>query len=184
MKQVLILVRGHMSSGKSRLTEKLIKDLDLNINRINADLIRDFLISNLKFYSNINYSYPTEQTFSLNKITKPFKLSIIKELIDQKQSLIIDVGALTKESRKENLAYAKENKYLTIIINCELEEKVLLERLKIREKENPGHKWVSFYNDISKKRFEEISDDEADYILTYNQNNYEEIKNKLEKIIL
>lgn len=58
-KQLLILLSDHNASGKSTLTKKILSELD--INRVNGNIIKDVLISNVKFYSDTHYSYPNEK---------------------------------------------------------------------------------------------------------------------------
>ena len=47
--QIMILIVGHNASGKSTLSKKLASELQINI--INGDMIRDMLISKIRFYN-------------------------------------------------------------------------------------------------------------------------------------
>ena len=181
--QLLILVVGHNTSGKSTLTKEIISELD--INRINGDVIREMLISNIKFYSDTHYSYPNKKIDSANKILSVFRTELIKELLIQKQSVIIDGAGITRKTRNEFLKlvnYGNKN-IITIIIETILEEDKLLIRLKERDNKNKQHKWVKFYNDIRKEKYEPVDNSEADFILKYNQNHSKEIIQAIKNIM-
>ena len=96
--QLLILVAGHNASGKSTLSKEIESNLD--ISRVNGDIIRDMIINNVKYYSDTHYSYPNEKINSANKIISMFRKELIKELLSQNQSVMIDGAGITKERRK------------------------------------------------------------------------------------
>ncbi len=181
--QLLILVAGHNATGKSTLTKEIISEFD--INQVNGDVIREMLISNIKFYSNTHYSYPNEKILSANKVGSIFITELIKELLIQKQSVIIDGVGITRERRNKFLALVNDcnKKIITIIIETILEEDKLLIRLKKRDNKNKQHRWVEFYKDIKKEKYESIDDSEADFILKYNQNNSKEIIQAIKNIM-
>ena len=174
-KQLLILLSGHNASGKSTLTKEIISELD--ISRVNGDVVRDMLISNVKFYSDTHCSYPNEKIKSANKIVSVFRIELAKELLSQNQSVIIDGAGITKEKRNNYLKLANHcnKEIVTIMIEAVLEEDKILSRLKNRNKKNKQYRWVDFYKDIRKKEYESVDDSEADFVLKYNQNNSKEI---------
>ena len=180
--QLLILITGHNASGKSTLSKKI--ESNFNISRVNGDIIRDLIINTVKYYSDTHYSYPNKKIKSANKIVSLFRKELIKELILQNQSVLIDGAGITKGRRKIYLDLKKlsQNKIITIIIEATLVEHLLLERLKNRDKKNNKYKWYDFYKDIRKEKYESVEESEADFILKYNQNNSEEIIKAIKNI--
>ena len=181
--QLLILVAGHNATGKSTLTKEIISELDINL--VNGDVIREMLISNIKFYSDTHYSYPNKKINSANKIVSVFRTELIKELLIQKQSVIIDGAGITRKTRNEFLELVNycNKKIITIIIETILEEDKLLIRLKERDNKNKQHRWVKFYNDIRKEKYEPVDNSEADFILKYSQNHSKEIIQAIKNIM-
>ena len=182
-KQLLILVSGHNATGKSTISKEIVSKLD--INRVNGDLMRDFLILNIKYYSDTHYSYPNEKINSVNKIVSIYRNEIIAELLSKHQSVIIDGAGITQKNRKEylNLVKSSNNKIITIIIEVILDEDELLNRLKDRDNKNKQHRWVDLYHDIRKEKYESVDESEADIVLKYNQNNSKEIIQAIKDIL-
>ncbi|MCK5475254.1 MAG: AAA family ATPase [Candidatus Pacebacteria bacterium] len=181
-KQLLILLSGHNASGKSVLSKELISEL--NINQVNGDVIRDMLISNIKFYSDTHYSYPNEKIISANKVMSVFRMDLVKELLFKDQSVLIDGAGITKEARNNYLKLAGHynKEIVTIIIEAILDEDELLNRLKNRDSKNSQYRWVDLYLDIRKEKYESVEDSEADLVLRYDQNNSREIIQAIKKI--
>jgi len=182
-KQLLILVVGHNASGKTTLSKNI--ESELGINRVGGDMVRDMLMSNIKFYSDTHYSYPNEKIDSANKVVSIFRKELIKELLAQKQSVMVDGGGIIKETRSNHIKLADccNEKVITIIVETILDEKVLLDRLKDRDSKNEQHKWVDFYKDIKKEKYEPVDISEADFVLRYDQNNSDEIIQAIKDIM-
>ncbi|MCK5332761.1 ATP-binding protein [Candidatus Parcubacteria bacterium] len=182
--QILILVIGHNASGKSTLTKKIISQFDLN--RVNGDVIRDLLISSVKFYSDMHYSYPNKKNESAGKIVFVFRRQLVKELLSQNQSIIVDGAGITKHGRNKYFLLAKEHrkKIKTVIIEAVLDENELLTRLKKRDNKKKQFRWINNYKEIRKERYEPVENTEADFVLKYNQHNSEEIIQAIEDIML
>lgn len=183
-RQLLILLSGHNASGKSTLAKEIISELD--INRVNGDVVRDMLISNIKFYSDTHYSYPNKKIKSANKIVSIFRIELIKELLSQNQSVIIDGAGITKEARNNYLKLVNHcnKKITTIMIEATLKEDELLTRLKDRDNKNKQHRWIDLYKDIRKEKYEPIDNGETDFVFKYNQNNSKEIIQAIKNIII
>ena len=132
--QIMILIVGHNASGKSTLSKKLASELQINI--INGDMIRDMLISKIRFYSGTHYSYPNEKIKSANKLVQDFRKNLTKELLLNKESVIIDGAGITKRRRKVYLDLAKKiiKGIKPIIIEIDVKEQELLNRLNKRDK--------------------------------------------------
>lgn len=98
--------------------------------------------------------------------------------------MLIDGAGITKKAREKYTAFKQitSSKLVTVLIDCDLEEKLLLTRLHKRNDSNKDHKWVDLYNDIRKQNFEKITVDEADYILHFDQENYNQILSELKDI--
>lgn len=183
-KQLLMLVTGHNASGKSTISKKI--ESEFNISIVSGDVIRDMVISNVKFYSDTHYSYPNEKIKSVNKVGSIFRKELIKELLSQNESVIVDGAGIAKEERNnylQLLTNKDDKKIITIIIETVLKEDELLSRLKDRDTKNKQHRWLDFYKDIRKERYEEVNSSEADFILKYNQNNSKEIIQEIKNII-
>jgi len=181
--QCLILVVGHNASGKTMLSNKIIKHF--NINRVNGDDVRDFLISKIRYYSDMNYSYPNPKIRSANKVVTIFRKELIRELLSQGESVLVDGGGITKESRKKYMELKKisSQKMITVIIESDIEENMLLQRLKHRDKSNRNHRWVDLYDDIRKGKYEGVTNDEADHVLKFNQDNSDAILKRMRDIV-
>ncbi|MCK5084594.1 MAG: nucleoside monophosphate kinase [Candidatus Pacebacteria bacterium] len=174
-RQLLILLSGHNASGKSTLAKKIVSELD--INQVNGDIVRNMLIANVKFYSDIHYSYPSDRTISASKVISVFRKELVRELLFQDQSVLIDGAGITKKARTNYLKLIDNcNKEIIIImIEAILEEDELLARLSDRDKKDKKHRWVDFYRDIRKKEYEPVENSEADLVLRYDQKNSREI---------
>ncbi len=182
--QYLILIVGHNASGKTTLASELLGFFG-DINRVSNDDIRELLMSKVSYFSDTNHSYTSHKSGTMNNIAYAYKEVLAKELLSAGQSILIDGGGITKEKRKENLSFARHacEKITTLIIEVEIDEKKLLERLFERNKKNKNHKWVDFYQNIRKKQYETVAENEADYVLKFNQHNKEKIISKLKKIL-
>jgi len=181
--QLLILISGHNASGKSTLAKKIESQFD--ISRVNVDIIRDLVINNIKYYSDTHYSYPNSKIKSANKVISIFRKELIKELLLQNQSVLIDGAGITQERRRAYL-YLKNsssNPIKTIIIEATIDENTLLNRLKNRDNKNNRHKWIDFYKDIRKEKYETVEKKEANFILKYNQNNSKKIIQAIKDIL-
>ena len=71
MKQIFIGMAGLYASGKTTLANRLAKDL--KISHIRDDSMRDFLISEIRYYSKAQYSHRSLLVDSLNKIIYKLK---------------------------------------------------------------------------------------------------------------
>ncbi|MCD6229907.1 MAG: AAA family ATPase [Candidatus Diapherotrites archaeon] len=104
-KQFLILISGHNASGKTVLSRKLLREFDLN--KVNGDDVRDFLISSIKFYSDAHYSYPNSKIISANKTVSAFRMALVKELLSQGESVLVDGAGIERKARKKYLDLAE-----------------------------------------------------------------------------
>lgn len=173
--QLLILISGHNASGKSTLAEKIEQQID--INRVSGDAFREMLMSNIRYYSDTHCSYPNERIASVNRVVSIARIALIKELFSQCQSVLLDGAGITRKERADHLDVIKfaSGSVKTIMIEVIVDEGELLDRLETRDKKNTQHKWVDFYKDIRKERYESVEVSEADLVLRYDQNNAEEI---------
>ena len=183
-KQIFVLVVGHFATGKTTLTKEIVSELD--INRINGDTLRDMMISDIKYYSDTHRSYPNEKIDSVNRVVTIYRNELVKELLDEEQSVIIDGAGASKNGRKRFLEIVKsrDREISTIIIETSLDEDIITERLKIRDKESSENRWLDFYKDYAKRGYELVDKSEADYMLKYDQNNSKEIIQKIRDILV
>jgi len=182
MKKIFILVVGQNASGKSTISREI--ESKLKINKISVDNVRDLLISRIRFYSDTHYSYPNRKIESANRVVYAYREQIVKELLSNKQSIILDGGGIVRKRRKNYLFLAKNinPKIITVIIETKIEEKELLKRLSKRDKKGSHLKWVKFYKNIRKRAYEPVKNTKADYVLVYIQKNSKEIINILKKL--
>ncbi|MCB1595966.1 MAG: nucleoside monophosphate kinase [Xanthomonadales bacterium] len=182
MKIPYIVVFGHNASGKSTFTKKLLNQFKLN--RVNGDIVRDLIIENTNYYSDINYSYFTEKAASMNRVTDNFRLSLLKELIDNKAPILIDGSSVARRTRTRYLDLVKDNNnYVTIIIEISIPEKELISRLKERDENNKDHQWLNQYIEKKKAMYEPVNKTESNYYLKYTQDNFEEVVKELNIIV-
>jgi len=180
--QYLILVVGHNASGKTTLSKEIVCNFKF-LNKVSGDDIRNFLKSNILFYNDSDFSHWNKKSSSIFKIVPSFRDSLIKELLLQGESVLLDGGGITRKGRSKFLKLKKGgDKIGTIIIEARLEENKLLKRLEKRIKNNPKEKWIDFYYEKRKPFYETVSKIEADHVLYFNQNK-KEIINKLKKIL-
>ena len=185
-KQFIIITVGHIWSGKTTLAKRL--EQHFNINRINNDSIREYIIENIKYYNNINYSYKTDISTKMNKSVKTIKNTILKDLISFWESVILDAGHIRQNTRIEafkNTKHVDKNKKIeTIIINCNIDDEELIKRLEDRDiKSWHKTKRKQYYIETKKYQFQEVQWNEANHILNYNQKNIDEILKKLKLIL-
>lgn len=179
---VLIGLVGLQACGKTTLAKEIAKKFKLN--HVRTDAVREFLINNITYYTDSNYSYYNPLINSANRIVAAFRNAIMTELLMQDQSLILDSCGNTKVKRKIRFDVAKKNcsNLKIIIIHVKVDEKVILSRLKERDKKK-GDKWIHSYETFWKKTFEVPKKGEADLVLTYDTTNKKQIMDELAKIV-
>lgn len=183
-KQFLILMYWHIWSWKTTLAKKIEKEF--KINRINNDDIRKYFSKNILCYQNIDISYRTPITINMNQTVQQIRNIIIKDLILLWESLILDSDNIKKNTRKTILdlkEYAPK-KIETIIIKCDINENELIKRLEKRDtKSNHKTKRKEFFVSTKKYEIEDLSKNEVNHILEYNQKNTKKIFAQINLII-
>jgi len=121
----------------------------------------------------------------MNKTVKQIRNTIIKDLISLWESIILDSGNIKNNTRKTILDMKKyaPKKIETIIIKCNINENDLIKRLEKRDtKSNHKTKRKEFFISTKKYEIENLSKNEANHILEYNQKNTKEIFEKIKSI--
>ncbi len=181
MPSVLFIgIVGHNASGKTFLAKKL--EDDLSANRINADEFRLFLSERVRYFHKLDLSYKNDKIDALGPLTLDYRLSLAKILLHAGEIVIYEGSGFLEKWRKTYLDVAKScsNSVVTVLISVELPENELLKRLKQRE-EKEGGRWTEQYYE-KKDLYEPISDNEADLVLHYTQNNYDDMVKKLSSL--
>lgn len=177
MSQLFINIIGHNASGKTTLAKKLADEFGLS--RISGDDFRYFVRDHIRYFSDLDISYPSLKTKLLRSVTASYRLSVAGAILEAGQSLIFDGSGFTKADRKpiiDTLAAFPKVRY--VIIQATLPEEELLQRLRSR----PGN-WEAMYHDIRKLSFEAPTRDEVEMVLEYSQNNYDEIRDTVSRLI-
>lgn len=179
---VLIGIVGLPAVGKSTFAKKLVKQFALN--HVRTDGIREFLKSNFTYYTDADYSHPNPLIASVNRIVRKLTDDLITEFMAEGQSVIVDSAGKTKEKRKHRIVIARaacpDVKYLLIEILTN--EEVVLQRLAAREDDN-NQRWVETYTNRWKPMYEQLTSDEADFLLVYDGSNEEEILKKVGELL-
>ncbi len=181
MSQVFIGITGLQATGKTTLAKKIVKEF--NINHVRTDAIRDFLIKELTYYHDADYSHHNPKIDSANVIVANCRDMTVKELLKQKQSVMLDACGSTRAKRKERIKNVKRANpdIKTILIHVKEKHEKIISRLSERDAET-GHKWVEYFKKFWVENYEEPTEDEADYIIVAENNDTKVIK-KLREII-
>ena len=173
-------VTGLPAAGKSHFARKITKKF--NLNHIRTDAIRDFLIKELNYYHDTQYSHSNPKISSANVIVKDIKRAIMKELLTQGQTVLLDSVGKEKAKRDMNLEFirgiSKDIKIIIMVVKAKEED--VLSRLKKRDKSGKT-KWIETYKTRWSKTYDEPTADEADYLIIVED--YDKAIKELEKII-
>ena len=174
---------GFIASGKSTLANRLQKDL--SINNIDGDTFRSFIKESIPYYNDLDISYPNPKAKDISFLTNIYRRNICRKLLEKGQPVIHSGNNLSRETRKAIISDVTMSSPDTQIIFIELciEESELIERLRARDQDNPGNRWVKHYNDIKKKEYQPPLEKECDNLLHYKQDNYIEIRDFIKSIL-
>jgi len=178
MAQLFINIIGHNASGKTTLAKRL--EQDLNLSCISGDDFRYFVKEHIRYFNDLDISYPTERGKQLRPLTINYRLQLSQILLEAQESVLFDGSGFKKSDRQPiqaMLGKFPDAKY--VIILAAVPENELLKRLEAR-----GNRWIDMYHDLRKPGFERPTADEADVLLEYNQHNYDEIREKIEQLII
>lgn len=175
MDQSFINIIGFNAAGKTTLAKQL--EAEFGFSRVSGDDFREFIFSNIEYFKDTPLSHRTEKYAQLLPLTLQYRMHLTEILLSAGQSVIFDGSGNKKEYRAKYLNLVKQQfpKVRTIIIEAKAPEQELLTRYAKRIN---TEKWLEMYED-RKQSFEPPSPDEADKILTYNQQNYPEIAKTL-----
>ncbi len=157
MKKLMILV-GNIGSGKSTLVEDLVK---LNYFVICKDSLRYMLGGN-------NYIFDEK----LEDVIHKTSISMLRQLMKKKVSIVIDETHMNKESRAEALEIANKHNYTTIAYILP----------KISKRESVKRRLSVNHGDTSKKIWEEVWDRKnAKYEEPTSEEGFDQIVNRIKK---
>jgi predicted kinase len=179
----LITLVGHNGSGKTTLSKKLSKSL--NLNRVNGDDFRRFVIENIPYFKGHIMSMPTDLSRQLHPLVIEYRMHLAEILLKAGQSVLFDGSGATKETRavlrkhfSDNLPNLKQ-----IIIYCNPSEEELLRRLRERDQNKADNNWERQYKEIKSAAFEPPTPKECDELLIYTQDNFQGIENTLKNFL-
>ncbi len=188
MKQIFIMLVGFSQSGKTILSKKILKAFANQFVRIDSNAIHDFLNKTYSIFRDDNTikgkSYKLRQ-----KTTKVIHDALIKVLLQNRFSIILDSCNLTRERREKIINSVKRvNKDIkTVIIYNKISESQLYKNLRkadqrlIRKRKEPV--WVDLYEKVQKPKLEEPKRSEADYFFKHTRENPNNIIKQLKVII-
>lgn len=183
MKQLFIALVGRNASGKTTVAKRLTEDFPV-LNRVNADDFRDFVAHQVAYFNALDRSYKNPLYDQLNPLAMTYRTMLTSVLLKAGQHVLYDGSGAKREYRDTYLANVRETApdCLTVIIYMHIEEAELLPRLEER-KGAGGDRWQEMYWDSAKEGFEPPEPDEADKLLRYDQNNYDEIKQAIAELL-
>lgn len=183
MKQAFIAVVGHNAAGKTTLSKQIAAVL--NLNRVNADEIRQFIIHTIPYFADVSLATRTPKYDQLNNFAVRYRFDMAYTLLEAGQSVIYDGSGTDRQSRDVYLRYVKDHfpQIQRIIIYCEIDEQTLLERLKERDAIERNTGWQDQYWNIKKQKFQPPSFDEADALLVYDQTNESGVMDELRTLL-
>lgn len=181
--QSLIIIAGLPGSGKTTLAKKIVEEFPY-FNYVSGDMLRNFLIENISYFRDTLCSHRNEKSDTINKVVNSYRNSLVTELLEAGESVLVDAINFTKKNRKEFSDIVKNvnpSAVATIIYATACDE-VLESRLKEREQQMPGALWREGHIERM-QNFEEPDPSEADNFFIYTQDNTEEILEALRKIL-
>lgn len=170
MRQMFINIVGLPASGKRTLAQQISKAMrELNI--VDGDPIRRLLNEQIVYYHDPGTvgSGPVNDSFA--HIVDSWRVELMRELLKQKQSVLV-VGGIDPASRgKYQKVVRQEFSGVPIImIHAQVDEAELLKRLESR-----GPKAVEWYKTYAKTAIKPPAEGEYDELILYDQTNAEEI---------
>jgi len=179
MNQLFVNIVGFNASGKTTLAKKL--EQDFGFSRVSGDDFREFVFSNIAYFKDTPLSHQTKKFADLVPLTMQYRQLLTEILLCANQNVIFDGSGNTREYRAGYLDMVKQKfpAVKTIIIETKAPEQELLGRYK---KRTDTKKWLQMYQ-ARKQSFQPPTPNEADMVLTYNQENYAEIANKIKSLI-
>jgi len=184
-KQILIITVGYPGSGKSTLVAQLKKEFP-SFNIVNGDPFRDLMRKEMPYFNTLEFSEMTPSVERANAIAKEYKRMVLDELIRSGQSALMEGNHLERGKRDKWFSGPREinPNILTVILYLKIDTEDLIERYKQRDVKNSGSVWVSEFKKWRKEQLEEPTEDEADELIIFNQNNYDEVISKIRGLLV
>lgn len=179
MSQLFINIVGHNSSGKTTIAKKLQEDFGFS--RVNGDDFRLFIYENVKFFAGEKLGKKSPKNDALNKFIINYRIELSEIVLKGGGNVVFDGSGATQQWRSFYMDRILQNfpDVKRVIIYTEIKEDELLKRLAARDSTDTDQIWVKHYHELKKDLFEAPNSNEADALLIYNQENYEEIKSDL-----
>jgi|JI10StandDraft_1071094.scaffolds.fasta_scaffold00985_37 adenylate kinase family enzyme len=174
---------GLPGSGKTTLAKRVIAKFPF-LNYVSGDMLRDFLVKSIVYFHDAVCSHINQKFNSINRIVNAYRESLVAELLQAGESVLIDRTNFTTEKRKEFIDVAKNinASVVVAIIYAKADDDTFESRLLEREQKNVGTRWREAHQERS-DNFEEPLASEADNFFTYTQDNEEEILDALKQLL-
>lgn len=179
---VFVSIIGHNGTGKTTLAKKL--ENELGFNRINGDAFRLFAIKEIRYFKDLDLSHPNGRHESLSPLVFKYRTDMSATLLGLGENVIMEGSGLLKDHRQIYLDRIKKEvpATKTVLIVCDVPHNILVGRLKLRDEPTKDESWQDMLK-AKESMFEAPASDEVDVLLTYTQDNYDEIKTKLKAML-
>lgn len=182
-KPLFIFICWDMASGKSTISKEICEKFP-QLNYVNSDLIRDYFRENYPYYRDLDNSYPSPKVEKLNEIINPLRESTLQLLTEARAPILFNKSGLTYNDRKYFLDLIPNEEYTKILIQTQIDEQELQERITKRDiTDETSKNWLKFHNEMRIGLRENIKHQESEYTITYDQTNLDIIIELIKKHI-
>jgi len=173
---------GYNGTGKTTLAKRL--EEYLGFNRINGDAFRLFVINEIAYFKDLDLSHQNDRHEYLSPLVVQYRTELSLSLLRAGENVIMEGSGLLKSYRELYLHKIKQQdpKTKTVLIVCKIAEDKLADRLRLRDASTQDESWQIMHK-AKENIFEMPTEDEADAILIYSQDNYDDIKSKLKDVM-
>ena len=172
-----------MCSGKSTISEKILQKFP-NLNFVNSDNFRAYFRNSFPYFQDLDESYETQKWSQASKVADIVREYFLELFMQESEMILLNKSWLNYEDRKRFLDMVPSEKYTKILVQTRISYEQLEKRILLRDSDGSrGNNWYKFQKEKREKLYEPVSDREAEYVLTYDQNNLAEILAFLEKQI-
>jgi predicted kinase len=179
MSQLFVNIIGFNAAGKTTLAKQL--EAEFGFSRVSGDDFLEFVYNNVAYFKSTPIAYRTERYLQILPLNLHYRLQLSQILLEAGQSIIFDGSGNLKEYRLKYLRQLVQKfpKVKTVIIWAQASETELMLRYKQRADTS---KWIQMYQD-RKKSFQPPTEDEADLLLLYTQDNYKTLEASIQKLL-
>ena len=180
--QLFVLLVGHNASGKTTLARQLAEDLNLQL--VEGDPFRMFLAAEIPYFKDLDISIPNPKARIASQLTHDYRHMLARKLLKADQAVLYGGGNLKRDVRAhifEKICNGIATR--RVILYCKIDEGTLLGRFAERERNDSKSRWTEHYFRYRKPQLEEPAADECDELIVYDQQNYEEVRDRLKRLL-